>query len=390
MSTITSTQRVAIYRSSLLPISETFIREQAKALPNWRPVLIGRQKFADGLDLSKLSVEITPKSDWLAPHSVYYLLQRPQPNLVQQLKRLGISLVHVHFGTEATDIWPSVKATGLPMLVTLHGYDINTHRWWWESGRGGLRRLMYPRQLLRMAQSPLVHFVAVSQSIKRRAINYGIPSDKITVCYIGVDTERFYPGGRPLNQRRNRILYVGRMVEKKAPLLMIRAFAALHNQVPDAELVMIGTGPQLEFARQLAQSLNVPVDFLGARSSDDVLTQMHQARVFCLPSVVATNGDAEGLPISILEAMACGIPVITSAFSAADEIITHQKNGLCFKENDVNELSDNIKSVISNENYLLSLSAAARIRAKEIFSISKNIKHLEDIYSSHVKNNFNT
>src|SRR5690606_38340612 len=196
------------------------------------------------------------------------VLGRPHPATVTTLRDIRAELVHVHFGTDATDIWASVKAAGLPMLVTLHGYDINIHREWWEAGHGGIHRRGYPRRLLQMAHEPAVHFIAVSQAIKRRAIEYGIPEHKITVCYIGVDTERFKPGGLPIDQRRKRILFVGRMVEKKAPLLLIRAFAEVRKQVPEAELAMIGDGPMLKDARKLAQALDLPVEFLGAQGTD--------------------------------------------------------------------------------------------------------------------------
>lgn len=370
-------KRVAIFRSELLPISETFIRDQASALSEWEPVLLGRMEVPGGLETPNVQREIIPESGCYPVRSLRYWLWRPDPNIVRRLQQLNVSLVHAHFGIGATDIWPSVKAANLPMVVTLHGMDINIHQWWWKKGHGGLRRRVYPCRLKKMAQDPNVSFIAVSNAIKRRAIEQGIPEEKITVSYIGVDTEKFKPLGLPIEKRKKRILFVGRMVEKKAPLLMVRAFHEVRKQVPDAELVMIGTGPLLEDAKRLARSLDVPVSFLGAQNSEEVTAQLHQTRVFCLPSITASNGDAEGLPISILEAMACGIPVVTSANGAVNEAIFHKENGLCFKENDIKELSENIISIISNHQYLLELSNAARRIATEKFAISKTIKFLE-------------
>lgn len=317
-------RKIIIFRNDLLLRSETFIREQARFLAHWKPVLIGYDRVRDSLHLDSLEVQIIPgaaaKTIGRYVLRFWQLLGRPHQPTVAALRATEAKLVHAHFGTDATDIWPSVKALGLPMVVTLHGYDINIHRQWWESGRGGLRRMIYPRRLLQMAQEPTVHFIAVSHAIKRRAVECGIPEDKITVCYIGVDTERFRPGGLPLDQRSKRILYVGRMVEKKAPLLLIRAFSEVRKQIPDVELAMIGDGPLLKDARRLAQALDIPVEFLGTQSTNVVLEQLHQARVFCLPSITAENGDAEGLPISIFEAICCGVPVASSA-QGADELI---------------------------------------------------------------------
>jgi glycosyltransferase involved in cell wall biosynthesis len=275
-----------------------------------------------------------------------FWLDSPLPGLVQAFRSLHVDLVHAHFGTNATDVWPSVRAAGLPMLVTLHGYDINVRREWWEAGYGGVRRRAYPRRLLRMARDPGVGFVAVSEAIRQRATTYGIPAGKITVAYIGVDTRRFRPAGLPLAQRANRVLFVGRMTAKKVPLLTIRAFAQVRNAIPDAELVMVGDGPLLGDAKALASELGVPVSFLGAVTPDQVLEQMHEAKVFCLPSIVADNGDAEGLPISILEAQACGVPVVTTEGGGNAEGMVGDAGGRLVAENDLAALADAIRSLL--------------------------------------------
>lgn len=372
-------RKVAIYRSDLLPISETFIRDQASALTDWQPTLIGRREVPEGLATPKVERVIIPEAGIRPLRTLRYWAWRPEPHLVRYLREQKFSLVHAHFGTDATDIWPSVRAAGLPMLVTLHGADINIHRWWWEQGRDGLRRRVYPRRLLKMAQEPSVRFIAVSNAIKQRAIEYGIPADKITVSYIGVDTERFKPGGLPLAQRKKRILFIGRMVENKGPLLMIRAYAEVRNQVPDAELVMIGTGPLLEAAQQLAQELAMPVKFLGARSSDEVLEQLHQARVLCLPSFTVANGSSEAFGLVLLEAQACGVPVVSSAKGGAYEGLIDQETGYRFPEGDYFACANHIAAAIG-----LNTSKTvgqARDFVEKNFNIKTQAKELEEIYA---------
>src|SRR5690554_1620536 len=372
--------KVAIFRSNLLPISETFIRDQAGALTRWEPILLGRRNVEVGLTTPNLQREIVPEhSRWLS-RFLHFWRWSSDPNLTNRLKALDVRLVHAHFGTDATKIWPSVKAAGLPMLVTLHGFDINVRREWWEAGHGGLRGRVYPRRLLKLAQDPTVSFIAVSNAIKQRAVEYGIPEDKITVSYIGVDTQRFKPGGLPILQRKKRILFVGRMVEKKAPLMMIHAFAQLQSQISDAELVMVGTGPLLDDAKRLAKTLNANIQFLGSCTSSEVLVQLHQARCFCLPSITAKNGDAEGLPISILEAMACGIPIITSARGAVNEAVIGWRNGICFTELNQNELLSSLTRILTDDLLAISLASSARITAEDFFSIQEKSKELENIY----------
>lgn len=373
-------RRVAIFRTDLLPISETFIRDQAAALRTYQPILVGRRELAGGLPTPGLPRELVPAARGRFASAWRFWLQRPDPDLVTALASLQADLVHVHFGTDAVDVWPSVKAAGLPMLVTLHGYDINIDRHWWEAGHDGLRRRLYPRRLLSMASDPAVTFAAVSEAIRQRAIAYGIPDWKIFTSYIGVDTQRFRPGGLPIERRRKRILFVGRMVQKKAPLLMIEAFAQVRKSIPDAELAMIGDGPLLARARELAGDLAVPVSFCGAMSWEEVLQALHEARVFCLPSVTAANGDAEGLPLVVLEAQAAGVPVVTSARGAVREGMVDGATGTVCGEGALHSLVEGLCMFLCNDTAVRKASSAAIDFVQAEFDVRSCSRLLEDLY----------
>lgn len=378
-------KKVVVFRSNLLPISETFVREQALALKQWQPILLGLRKLDKGLPLEPLTCVLVPHlwdnliQRWLTKYCLWFY--KPIPQLVSVLKDIKPDLVHVHFGTDAVDIWPSIKAAGLPMLITLHGYDINIHKEWWQAGHGGWRCKYYPQQLLSIAAEPNVRFIAVSEAIKQRAIAYGIDAKKIDVSYIGVDIKRFSPAGLPIVQRKKRILFVGRMVEKKAPLLLIQAFAQVIQSIPDAELVMVGDGPLKQQAEFLAKELGVTVHFTGALSSDEVLAHIHEARLFCLPSITAENGDAEGFGMVILEAQACGVPVITSAMGGAQEGIKTGETGYFFACGSLDELVNQLHQVLTLDDDRLSrMSEEARRFVQTNFNVSALVAHLEQHY----------
>lgn len=373
--------RVAVFRSSMLQVSETFVRDQLRALRDWQAVLVGFRHVPGGLSLDGVPCRLLPDGGSIM-FRLRAMLDLPVPELVSALTQLRVSLIHVHFGLDAVDIWPSVRTTGLPMLVTLHGYDIHTRREWWEAGKGGVFRRSYPRRLLQMAREPSVRFIAVSSALRQSAIEFGIPPERIAVSYIGVDTERFKPDGLPIAQRRPRILFVGRMVEKKAPLLMIRAFSIVREKVGGAELVMIGDGRLLNKARQLANDLQVPVQFLGARTPQEVIEQLHQARVFCLPSVTARSGDAEGFGLVLLEAQACGVPVVTSARGGASEGLLPDRTGHAIPEGDVAQLAVRLIQWLTSDVQAEAASTAASRFARDEFDIRRCATQLERIYES--------
>lgn len=292
------------------------------------------------------------------------------------------SLVHAHFGVEGVKVWPIAQALDLPMLITLHGYDINIKREWWEAGNGGRAMRSYPTRLLRLAAERRVHFIAVSEAVRRRAISFGIPEEKISVHYIGVDTSKFAPGGRPIAERERRVLFVGRLVEKKGCEYLIRAFATVGEEVPDARLVIVGDGPLRDPLQRLAQALNVRAEFRGALSSAGVSQELHAAKVFCLPSVRAANGDAEGFGLVLLEAQASAVPVATSALGGSTEGIQDGITGFSFRERDVARLALHLIRILTDNALATSLAAAGPTFVAEKLDLLRCTADLEALYDS--------
>ena len=379
------TNKVLVCRAAVLPYSETFIKDQVLAYRSWRAVLVGFKPVAGGLPLEPLEVRLL---DGPSPSFWSRVRRRLSAELgmapsraVAMLRREAATLVHVHFATDAVAFWPIVRRLGLPLIVTLHGYDINIHRSSWEA-RGVFRfaERRYPARLLKMAQHPGVHFVAVSRSIKQRAIEYGLPPERISVRHIGIDLSRFEASGTPISNRQPRILYVGRLVEKKGGEFLIRAYARLRSSVPGARLVMVGDGPLAGPLVTLAADLRAPVEFLGSCSRAEVKRQLGLARVFCLPSVTAGNGDAEGMGMVILEAQACGVPVITSARGGSDEGILEGVTGFSFGEKDVDSLTEKLKRLLLDDELALSMSGAGIRYVAETFDLHSCTRSLEELY----------
>ncbi len=376
-------KQILVYRHTLLPYSETFIRAQVLSYRRWRGVLAGAE-YLPGSNLEGLTTLLLAKDRpsigdriarkvseqfGFAPHSV-----------VAKLRGQQAQIGHVHFGTDAVRIWPALRHLEIPVVVTLHGYDINIDREWWEQGHRGQWGRKYPKRLLAMAENANVSFIAVSEAIQQRAIAFGILGKKIVVHYIGIDTSYFAPGRVPITMRKRRILFVGRIVEKKGCKYLVEAFAKVKRSVPDAELAVVGTGPLRDELMRQANDLTVPVDFLGQLSPHEVKFQMDQARVFCLPSVRAANGDAEAFGMVILEAQASGVPVVTSALGGATEGISEGKTGYSFPERDVAVLADRLQQLLLDDTIASSFSLAGPGFIAERFDIRRCTALLEDHY----------
>jgi glycosyltransferase involved in cell wall biosynthesis len=268
------------------------------------------------------------------------------------------------------------------VVVTLHGYDINIDKQWWQSPSKTRSKRRYPDMLLRLAANPRVHFVAVSEAIRARALEWGLPSERVSMRYIGVNLNLFEQTGLPIERRSPRILFVGRLVEKKGGEYLVRAFAKVRAQVPTAELVMVGDGRLRGKLEALAAQLQVPVNFAGVLSNEQVRQQLHLTRVLCLPSITAENGDAEGLGMVILEAQACGVPVVTSARGGAREGIIDGRSGYAFEEKDVDGLSEHLLRLLRDDALAASMSKAARRNIEANFELSSCTGKLEELYDS--------
>ena len=180
-------------------------------------MLVGFVRAPDGLPIDDLDLRLLdgsrPGLFGKIHRAVLAEVGVSRKEFIQACKQEGSDLLHVHFATDAVMFWPTLEPLSLPLVVTLHGQDISIHRDAWERNKLRFSKRLYPQRLLTMAQNPRVHFVAVSEDIRKTALEYGIPADRITVRHIGIDLERFKFSGATIAERPRRIVFVGRLVE---------------------------------------------------------------------------------------------------------------------------------------------------------------------------------
>jgi glycosyltransferase involved in cell wall biosynthesis len=377
-------KKVLVFRSHLLPRSETFIRDQVVACTSWKAVLVGFVRAPDGLPIDDLNLRLLDGSRPALLGKIHRALladfAATRRSFVATCRTEAPDLLHVHFGTDAVMFWPTLRQLTPPLLVTLHGQDITIHREAWERNRLRFSKRLYPRRLSAMAENPRVHFVAVSEDIRQAAIQYGIAAERITVRHIGIDLSRFRFSGSAIADRLPRIVFVGRLVEKKGVEFLIRAFARVSQQVAGAQLAILGGGPLAGSLRALAAELGAKVEFLGSVDRAEVSRQLSIARVLCLPSVTAANGDAEGMGMVILEAQACGLPVVTSARGGKTEAIVDGRTGFAFPERDVDLLTEHLSRLLLDDDLATAMGAAAIPHVAAHFDIRDCTRKLEQFY----------
>lgn len=375
-------RRVGIYRSVVPMPSESFVLAQARTLQRWEPIFLTDHPAQLGTsEVTRSLAGTSLASDLSFRLSRYFRFTFP--HTVEAFRGLQLDLVHAHFGTGAVDIWPLVRALGLPLVTTLHGYDINIKKDWWEGGNGGKRRRAYPSQLISLASEPQVTFVAASRAVLDAAVRFGIPQEKLHLSYIGVSSTLFTPGTIPIAKRHPTILFIGRLQENKGPHILLEAFRLLSKRIPEASLIIAGDGPMRDSLERSATGLRVR--FLGVVSQDGVNEALQHARVLCQPSITIGNGASEGFGLAILEAQAAGVPVVSSACGGSREGMLEGISGFRFEEGSSSEAADALARILTDDSLATSMSIAARGFVLDRFRLSNCTKRLESIYDLAVR-----
>lgn len=263
---------------------------------------------------------------------------------IQVVRREEIDLIHTHWIVPQGLIGAiSGRLLHRPHILSVHGTDVNiaakSRLLGWvtrivtrNSGKI-LTNSTYTREL----------FISIDPSAE----------SKIEVIPMGVDVKLFQNAlnGNPKGKSgAPYILYIGRLIDCKGLEYLIEAFAIVLHRIPGVKLIVGGEGPEEERLKQQVAhlGLNESVQFIGLIASPDLSRYYHDATVFVLPSI-QTEGQTEGLGVVLLEAMACGTPVVGSSVGGIPDIIQDGWNGYLVRERSPSELAERIIALLENQ-----------------------------------------
>lgn len=377
----TRKNNIIFYREEILPLSETFINNQAKALQRHIPCFVGSRRLKDGINTEWANCILINNNQTLKGFCeekfFKYSLRPPRP-LVRTLKDLNPCLIHAHFAFDAVYALALAECLNVPLLVSLLGYDVTLHDEVWKNSPYFSCR-MFPKRREKLLKSSRTHFIAISNDLKKVAVERGYPEEKINVHHIGVDVEKFKPSGEFCKEPT--VLFVGRLVEKKGVSYLLQAMRKVQDVLPNARVTIIGDGPLRISLEEEARILGINANFMGACDNEFVKEQMNSARVVCVPSITSTTGDTEGLPIVVWEAMALGKAIVASYSAGIPEAIIHGQTGFISPEKDYASLADNILILLKSESISIEMGISARKLCEEKFSLQHQTSKLEKLYS---------
>lgn len=283
--------------------------------------------------------------------------------LSTHLRQRGITHIHAHFAhAPATIAMYAARTMNIPFSFTGHANDLFQ------------RRALLKRKLQR------AKFVSCISEQHRQLYNsiFPRPDADYPIIRCGVDIASFNLQPRTPNAI-SKILTVCRLVEKKGVDTLIRAFAQLDTP---AELLIAGDGPQrAELEAIAAQTPKAgQVHFLGSVSNERVRELLQSCDIFALPCRVDRNGDKDGIPVVLIEAMACGLPVVAGDLPAIRELVVDNQTGLLVDATSIEPTLHALHKLLSNPDLASRLSCHGRDRVASEFALSENVARLEHAF----------
>jgi len=367
-------ETVLIFRKELLPISETFIEAQAGALREFHPQYVGLLPAAKSLPLAHNAILLAKTRSLRAlGEANLYGWTGIAPQFHRRVRLTRPALIHAHFALDGSTALPLADALQIPLLVTLHGYDVTMGDKYFSKTPAGKLYLRRRKELWERASL----FICVSEFIRNKALEAGFPKDKLRVHFIGVDRQSF----RPAEERTGKlVLFVGRLVPKKGCIHLLHAMRRVQDLEPSARLAIVGDGPLRRSLEKTAQELQLQVDFLGSQPSSVVRESISRASLLCIPSITAPDGGGEGLGMVILEAQAMGRPVVGFRSGGIPEAIREGVTGLLAPAGDEAGLAQQILRYLQDEVFWQSSSTQGISWIAERFDLDHQTRELEAIY----------
>ena len=288
-------------------------------------------------------------------------------------KKESYDIIHCHFGQNGLK-GALLRRTGAisgKLVTTFHGFDITAY-----IGQHG--HLIY---------EPLFStgdlFLPISEKWKKKLLELGCNGNKILVHRMGVDSSKFAfsPRKRSLNDPVT-LVTIGRLVEKKGIEYSIRAMAEILKNHKKLKYIIIGGGPLLTALQDLVGSLKIEdsVKLIGQKRQQEVIKILNKSHILIAPSVTGRDGDQEGTPVSLMEAMSTGIPVVSTQHSGINELVEDGVAGFLVPERDIDSLADRISYLISHPEICSQMGIAARTYIERYFNIDRLNNRLAKIY----------
>ncbi len=368
---------IAHIMTSYLRQSETFIWQYLHNFRHVTPFVITQKlENPDQFPLTNGHIRLIygPRGSipWFVDNWYRRVLKRPFGYIEQIICKEKIHLIHAHFGPTGCTYLPLSSSLGIPLITNFYGYDLSV------------------KDLINQHQEAYLelfkegdHFLVEGPCMRETLLSLDCAEEKISIQRIAINLENYkfktrsWDGKRPIC-----LLFVGRFVEKKGLEYALRALSKIKEDYR-FQFRIIGGGELEEKLHLLASNLGLSKQtvWLGMQPHRRVIEEIQSCDILIQASVTASNGDSEGgAPTNILEAQACGVPVISTTHADIPYITCPNESALLSPERDVDSLTDNIRHLFDNSEIWPRMGKTGREHVEKFHDVRKEVVALENIY----------
>jgi glycosyltransferase involved in cell wall biosynthesis len=371
---------IASYCATFLKPEMLHIYRQITGLRRYVPVVIAQKREnADCYPFEDVHLIPKPRTHFLRRFWFRQLRDRPWQisdlelsQLLSVLSETRARLLHIYFGHIAVHLLPLIRAWKHPSIVSFHGADVMVD----------MDKPAYREATLQMLEAGTLVLVR-SESLRRALVDLGCDAEKIEIQRTGIPLEEFPFRERAIPENGEwQLVQAGRLIEKKGLPVTLRAFSAFLKQHPGARLTIAGEGPLLSELQSLASELGITdrVSLIGFVSQEQLRRIYYRSHIFLHPSQTGRDGNQEGIPNSMLEAMATGLPVFATEHGGIPEAIENGVSGVLVAERDDEALARALLDAAHTPGLLSHIGHAGASAVRDNFESSAQAQRLEEIY----------
>jgi len=371
---------VAFYCATFLKLEMLHIYRQITGLRRVQSIVIAQKREnPDKFPFDKIDIVAKPATHFLRRlwfrqirNKPWQISSRELRALIDVLNREKAQLLHIFFGHIAVHLLPLIRAWPKPIVVSFHGADVLVD----------MEKSAYRNPTRQMLDRVTRVFVR-SASLQRAVVELGCDEDKIDIVCTGIPLDEFPSRERefPANGEW-RFVQASRLIEKKGLATTLHAFTAFLAHYPRATLTIAGEGPMLHEVQELTRKLKIDnrVVLPGFVVPERLREIYYASHIFLHPSETGSDGNQEGIPNSMLEAMASGLPVFATDHGGIPEAIENGVSGILVPERDHEALSYALLEAVQDRHLLARLARNGAAAVAEKFDQRNQIRRLEEIY----------
>ena len=335
---------IAHFRADFGRISQTFIYDLIVGIPGQRAVLVYRENLDSDDEFPLPAYSVRTAIDFKEPDASI-------DSLADTLRDRGVNLIHAHFGYDLPLAALVANRLQLPLVATFHGADASSFagRYKWQA----IYRTVLPQ---------VDAIVLIDPGKVDRLVSLGARPERIHHIPLGIDLDFWELARRSAGGTVMRILSVGRLVEKKGHDVLIHAIGRAVRDGLDTTLVIAGDGPEERLLQELirAYDLEERVTLAGRLDRQQIRELMRDADVFALASHTTPDGDQEGSPVVLMEAMSMGLPVLSTRHADIASVVKDGSTGILVEEGNIDDLVGGLRQIANMRDRWREMGRAGR------------------------------